>query len=240
MKMKILAALSIFALSSSLFADNWVVAEAILKKHRLDPYMTSQFAQEHPGIIPVTRCALTSAYGGLQSPDGRFIYSDADREQKVVILCYAKKSRVGVLIPANAVRDRAVGLALAAFTDENVPKLSGLDRVRVNQIFGTYKGIQGGIGFLANAGGSALFKDGIVMTITESPIAVFSLNVSYRKIKVEPRQAPLEAEWYSNPWSLHYQNEAKASVDWALYNSFQFVQDDDKVAAKTRTLASQK
>lgn len=237
MKSKIFALLGYLMFTSLVLAESWSVVERITAKHRLSPLMTSAFAKEYPNIIPVTRCAITSAEGGLHSPDGRFVFSSRAKEQPLGIFCYAKNSHLGVAIPASAVKDKTMGLVISAITQENTPKLSNLDRVAVANIFGTYRGIQGGLGFLANLGGSALFKDGIVMTITEEPTSMFNVNLSYRKLKLEPRNEKLDSIWNDSPWSLIYQRGVEG-IDWETYRNYTFVDDDANLLKKVGAMNS--
>ncbi|MBI2602575.1 MAG: hypothetical protein HYW48_05930 [Deltaproteobacteria bacterium] len=172
-----------------------------IEKHKLKPLVESSYWKDHPGSLPYSKCRITAIDGRKKIGEKlEFIVGASTYDGPYTVFCYSEKLRVAYMIPIELANDRSVGLAVNL---SEIRVLSGRLRDvkghKLSEIFGKYKGFNGGIGIVGSVSGAVLKNENdIMMTLNESgSIGLVELSLAYRKIHVQSRPL-IETEIYTD------------------------------------------
>lgn len=205
--MRFASVLVMVSLSSSvLIARNKI--EKFVDKYQIKPLAESEYWKQNPGVLPYEECKLFSSKGERVKSRTQTVGVGVHKHvQKFTIFCYSKSLKVGYQIPILLDKDLTIGAGI----DINVlnyskGELLWLNNKNLTDIYGNYKGGTVGLGVGTTLSGSALFHNGIALTMDESGGAtILKALLGFRKIHVGTRA--LNEEEIYQPYYLQKRGE---------------------------------
>lgn len=172
-----------------------------IEKHKLRPLVESSFWAQNPGVLPYSKCRITAVDGRKKIGEKlEFIVSDSTYDGPYTVFCYSEGLHLAYMIPIDLSNDRSVGLSIN-FSEVRLVSghLRDVKGHKLSEIFGKYKGFNGGIGVIASAAGAVLKNSAdVMMTLNESgSLGLVEFSLAYRKVHVNSRGL-VETELYSD------------------------------------------
>lgn len=171
--------------------------EKFVEEHQLMPLAKSDYWKQNPGILPYEECKLVSASGHrIRGHGGAATFGATKFSQKFTIFCFSKSLKLGFQIPIEIDKDFSAGLGgevnLVSYTKGHIRHLNNKNLM---DIYGNFKGAKIGFGVGASFGATALFHNGIVLTLNDLSASMLAAFAGIRKVHLGTRSL-LEYEVY--------------------------------------------